>query len=173
MEKFISQDLCTGGRLKHFGCVFWTICEIGKKAIGNSKSVHFTFNRFFRVRQRGLHEHTYDPDAVARFNLHSCEYMWITWCIVYCADTANASPTSRTHARIDYNGFALAFNSDQYIIYTLYKYKFVRLHVLNFDFFNTYIWLYIIFVQAYSHILCTQCSFSASAYPFCHIWCCY
>lgn len=93
MEKFISQDVCTGGRLKHFGCVFWTIWGIGKKAISNSKSVHFTFNRFFRVWQRGYHKHTYDPDAVARFNLHSREYMWITWCIVYCADTANALPT--------------------------------------------------------------------------------
>lgn len=85
----------------------------------------------------------WDPDAVARFNLttNSCvllDALCSELCSLCSVLVLFVDRSCRTHGRIDYNGFALAFISDQYIIYTIYAYKFVRLHVLNFGFANTH-----------------------------------
>lgn len=120
-----------------------------------------------------------DPDAVSLFlfqSQSSCVnlFMWITWCIVHCRHT-------RTHAHIDYSGFTLAFNSNQYIIYTMYKFllDYMRWTLAFYFSINTH-------TDRHRHILhehdsafeplrayMLNCSFSASTYPFGHNWCCY
>lgn len=132
----------------------------------------------------------WDPDAVAWFNLttNSCVLLdalcsqlcslSCVLCALFSALVLFVDRSCRTHGRIDYNGFALAFISDQYIIYTIYiqvcSITCAELWLCQHTSWNT-CWLeqqaYITCTNVLSGSLCTHCSFSASAYPFCHNWC--
>lgn len=138
-----------------------------KKKNMRREKEHFIFNRcyFFFIpliySQPQQYTCMWSPmrfhRSIEYCGIHLDYLMHCMWCRRY-----------RTHAHIDYSGFALAFNSNKYIIYTIYVQvytMFAPLHVLNFGFFNTH--------TEYTQLLGTRCSFGASAYPFCHNWCCY
>lgn len=135
----------------------------------------------------------WDPDAVAWFNLTTnscvlldalcsqlCSLSCVLWVVfsVLCSRTFCRPFLSHTWSCIDYNGFALAFISDQYIIYTIYiqvcSITCAELWLCQHTSWSTF-WLeqqaYITCSNVLSGSLCTHCSFSASAYPFCHNWC--